>query len=315
MNILITGGAGFIGSHLTAFHLEKKDTVYVIDNLITGSTLNILSLTENPLLHFIEADITTYDYADLPEEIHVAYHLASPASPVQYKKFPIETMLVNSVGTHKLLELVRVGKIHRFVLASTSETYGDPLIHPQTEDYWGNVNPVGVRACYDEAKRFSEAITMSYYRKYNCNVRIARIFNTYGPNMEKNDGRVVSNFVMQALTNAPITIYGDGTQTRSFCFVSDLVKGLYALGHKNGISGEIINLGNPDERSMKELSALVKELTNTKSEIVFEAIDSDDPKKRKPDITKAEKMLQWQPEVSLHEGLLQTIAYFRQRFI
>ena len=314
MNILITGGAGFIGSHLTQFHLQKGDTVYVIDNFITGNILNLKSVSENPSLHCIEADVTTHTYTDLPE-IDVAYHMASPASPVQYKKYPVETMLVNSVGTHKLLELVRVGLVKTFVMASTSETYGDPLIHPQTEDYWGNVNPIGVRSCYDEAKRFAEALTMSYFRKYNTDVRIARIFNTYGPNMEQNDGRVVSNFVMQAISNKPITIYGDGTQTRSFCYVSDLVNGLFALGSTSGISGEVINLGNPDERSMKALAELVKEMTKSPSEIVYHPIDFDDPKKRKPDITKAKKMLQWQAVVPLEKGLEHTIAYFKERFV
>lgn len=314
MNILITGGAGFIGSHLTQYHLDRNDTVYVIDNLITGNTLNLKQIADNPFLHFIEADIITYDYSNIPQ-IDVAYHLASPASPIQYKKYPIETMLVNSQGTHKLLELSRVETIKRLVLASTSETYGDPLVHPQTEDYWGNVNPVGVRACYDEAKRFAEAMTMSYFRKYNCDVRIARIFNTYGPHMESNDGRVVSNFVMQAISGQPITIYGDGTQTRSFCYVSDLVKGLFSLGNVEDISGEIINLGNPDERTMTQLAHLVKETTQSQSEIVYHEIDADDPKKRKPDITKAKKMLQWQPEVSLNDGLEKTIAYFKERFL
>ena len=278
MNILITGGAGFIGSHLTQYFLEKDNQVYVIDNFITGSNLNIDPLTKYKAFHFIEADATTYDYSQLPE-IDIAYHLASPASPVQYKKYPVETMLVNSRGTHKILEAARVGNIKRFVMASTSETYGDPLIHPQTEDYWGNVNPIGVRSCYDEAKRFAESMTMTYHRTYGIDVRIARIFNTYGPNMEKEDGRVVSNFIMQAITGSPITIYGDGTQTRSFCYVSDLVKGLYALGTVEHMSGEVINLGNPDERSMKELANIIKNLTSTSSDIVFESIDADDPKK------------------------------------
>lgn len=314
MNILITGGAGFIGSHLTKYYLEKDAVVYIIDNLITGSLLNIDALKGNSNFHYIEADATTYDYSQLPE-IDIAYHLASPASPIQYKKYPVETMLVNSRGTHKILESVRVGNIKRFVLASTSETYGDPAIHPQTEDYWGNVNPVGVRACYDEAKRFAEAITMTYFRKYGVDVRIARIFNTYGPHMEKEDGRVVSNFVMQAITNNPLTIYGDGTQTRSFCFVSDLVRGFYALGNVPNINGEIINLGNPDERSMKELAELVKTITGTSSDIIYQQIDADDPKKRKPDITKAKNLLQWQPEIPLERGLEQTVAYFKERFL
>lgn len=314
MNILITGGAGFIGSHLTEFHLQKNDEVFVIDNLLTGNTQNLTPLLDNPKLHFFEKDIIEFNYDQLPV-IDVAYHLASPASPIQYKRYPIETMLVNSVGTNKLLEQLKSKRVKRMVLASTSETYGDPLVHPQTEDYWGNVNPVGIRACYDEAKRFSEAISNSYFRKFNCDIRIARIFNTYGPHMEKNDGRVVSNFVMQAIQNQPITIYGDGTQTRSFCYVSDLVHGLYALGHIQEIAGEIINLGNPDERSMIELAKLILQLTHSSSPIQFEPIDTDDPKKRKPDITKAKNMLQWQPTVTLEQGLIKTIEYFKHRFI
>jgi nucleoside-diphosphate-sugar epimerase len=314
MNILITGGSGFIGSHLSAFNIDKGHEVYVIDNLLTGNTQNIEQLLSNPKFHFFQEDLTTFDFSKMPE-IDICFHLASPASPVQYKKYPVETMMVNGYGTYKVLEFAKTGKCKRVVLASTSETYGDPLIHPQTEDYWGNVNPVGVRSCYDEAKRYAEAMTMTYYRKYGIDVRIARIFNTYGPNMEKNDGRVVSNFIMQAITNTPITIYGDGKQTRSFCYVSDLVRGLYALGTVENISGEIINLGNPDERNMIELAQVIKELTQTQSEIIFEPIDADDPKKRKPNITKAQTLLGWEPQVSIEEGLQKAIQYFKERFL
>lgn len=313
MNILITGGSGFIGSHLTKSFLDKGSHVYIIDNLITGDKLNVKSLVGKNLT-FYEDDITKFDLSSLPE-IDITFHLASPASPIQYKKHPIETLLANGEGAYRLMEWMKEGKTKRFVLASTSEVYGDPLIHPQTEDYWGNVNPVGVRACYDEAKRYAEALTTTYHRKYNLDIRIARIFNTYGPHMERNDGRVVSNFIMQAITNKPITIYGDGKQTRSFCYVSDLVKGLYLLGTIQNIQGEIINLGNPDERSMLELANIIKDLTKTSSEIVYQPIDSDDPKKRRPDITKAKKILDWQPVVPLNDGLEKTIAYFKERFL
>ncbi|QQG44657.1 MAG: SDR family oxidoreductase [Candidatus Roizmanbacteria bacterium] len=314
MNILITGGAGFIGSNLTQYHLNLNDDIYIIDNLVTGNKKNIEELTNKKKLTFIEADITSFDFLKLPV-FDVIYHLASPASPVQYKKYNIETMMTNSLGTYKMLEFFKSSGSKTFVISSTSETYGDPLVHPQTEDYWGNVNPVGVRSCYDEAKRFSEALVMSYYRRYDLNVRIARIFNTYGHNMEKNDGRVVSNFIMQSITNEPLTVYGKGDQTRSFCFVSDMIEGLYALGKTDNIKGEVINLGNPNEMTVLKLANLVKKMTDTKSEIVFKPLDEDDPKKRKPDISKAKKLLNWQPSVSIEEGMRKTIVYFKQRFL
>lgn len=314
MKILITGGAGFIGSNLTAFHLEKKDEVCIIDNFITGSKKNIVELTKNPSVTFIEADIVTYDLSTLPP-FDIIYHLASPASPIQYKKHPIETLQVNSQGTYKLLEFMKSSKSKTFILASTSEVYGDPLVHPQVETYWGNVNPVGCRSCYDESKRFAEALTMSYFRKYNLNVRIARIFNTYGPNMEKEDGRVISNFIMQGLTNKPITIYGDGTQTRSFCYITDLVNGLFLLAIKSEIAGEIINLGNSEEYSIKDVAKIIKSMTQSNSSIVFEKIESDDPKKRKPDISKAKNVLQWNFSIPLKQGLPKTIEYFKNRFV
>lgn len=313
MNILITGGAGFVGSHLTEHHLNLGHHVYVIDNLITGQQANIDPLLENQNLHFFNQDVIAFDFVQLPD-MDVLYHLASPASPIQYKKYPVETMMVHSTGTHNLLEFMREGRGKRIVMASTSEVYGDPLVHPQVEEYWGNVNPNGVRSCYDEAKRFAEALLMTYHRKYEVDVRIARIFNTYGPHMEKNDGRVVSNFVMQALSKEPITIYGDGKQTRSFCYVSDLVQGLFLLGTTENISGKVINLGNPNEKTVAELAELVKQLTKSNSEIVYRPIDEDDPKKRKPDITKAQTILGWEPKISLEDGLEKTITYFRQRF-
>jgi len=309
MNILITGGAGFIGSHLTRHYTDLGHFVTVVDNLITGSTDNLSGLSSS-LLTFIEKDVATYDLSDLPE-MDIAYNLASPASPIQYKKHPIETMRANAEGSYHLLESARNGNIKRIVLASTSEVYGDPLEHPQKETYWGNVNSIGVRSCYDEAKRYAEAITMTYHMKHQTPVRIARIFNTYGPHMEHNDGRVVSNFINQALKNDPITIYSDGTQTRSFCYVSDLVRGLVALGETPQIDGEVINLGNPNEKTVKELAEQIKTMTGSSSEITLNPIGEDDPKKRKPDITKATKLLQWTPQVSLEDGLKQTIEYFK----
>lgn len=314
MKILIAGGAGFIGSNLTSFHLNKGDEVFVIDNLITGSKWNIKQFLINNQFHFFESDILDFNLNQLPACQYV-YHLASPASPIQYKKHSLETMRINSEGTRLLLEFMKKSKSGSFVLASTSEIYGDPLIHPQIETYWGNVNPVGIRACYDEGKRFAEAITMEYYRKYKIDVRIARIFNTYGPNMEKDDGRVVSNFIMQSLTSSPITVYGDGSQTRSFCFISDMISGLYALASKENIASEIINIGNPEEYSIIELARIIKKEVESTSEIINGPIGTDDPKKRKPDIRKALKILQWQPKVSLLEGLKKTIPYFKKRFL
>lgn len=310
MKILITGGAGFIGSHLTAYHLKKLDEVYVIDNLLTGSERNLERMSNNPNFHFIKEDVSYYDFSKL-SRFDIVYHMACPASPVQYKKYPVETLLVMSKGTHNVLEFVRNSQSQIFALTSTSEVYGDPLVHPQTENYWGNVNPVGVRSCYDEGKRFAEALTMAYFRKYKLDVRIARIFNTYGPYMEKNDGRVISNFVNQAISNQPITIFGDGNQTRSFCFVSDMVDALYSLSTAKNIGGEIINLGNPIEKSVTDIAEIIKKMTDSTSLIIHEPIDTDDPKKRKPNIDKAKKLLGWEPKISLETGLLKTIEYFK----
>jgi len=312
MNILITGGAGFIGSHLAKKYANQDNHIYIIDNLLTGNKKNIDSISKDKIT-FIQEDIINFDFKNIPQ-IDILYHLASPASPIQYKKHPVETMRVNSEGTHKVLEFCRSGKAGRMVLASTSEIYGDPLEHPQKETYWGNVNSVGDRACYDEGKRFAEAMTMTYHRKFDIDVRIARIFNTYGPNMEENDGRVVSNFITQAIHNLPITIYGKGEQTRCFCYVSDMVSGLALLGETENIEGEIINLGNPDEKTILELAEIIQDMTDTKSEIIYEAIGQDDPKKRKPDISKAKSFLSWEPKVSLSDGLTKTIEYFSNIF-
>lgn len=310
MNILITGGAGFIGSHLAKKYIEKGDSVFIIDNLITGNKRNISSLDPTKL-HFFEGDVTTFDFSQLPQ-MDIMYHLASPASPIQYKKHPIETMMANSVGTKNVFDFAHNSKSKKIVIASTSEVYGDPLEHPQKETYYGNVNSFGERSCYDESKRFAEALARSYIEKYDLDIRIIRIFNTYGPNMEINDGRVISNFITQCLTNKPITIYGDGSQTRSFCYVSDLVRGLMTIGEKDGLQSEIINVGNPNEKTVLELANTIKSMLQSESEIQFHKTDIDDPKKRKPDITKAQTILSWNPEVSLEDGLTKTISYFRE---
>lgn len=310
MHILITGGAGFIGSHLTKQYIAKGHTVTVVDNLITGSLRNLEGIPADKLTT-LQEDVTTFPFPSVPF-VDIAFNLASPASPIQYKKHPVETLRANAEGSYRLLEFARNGGCKRVVLASTSEVYGDPLEHPQKETYWGNVNSAGERSCYDEAKRYSEAITMTYHMKYHIPVRIARIFNTFGPNMEKNDGRVVSNFITQAIAEKDITIYGDGSQTRSFCFVSDLVRGLELLGETEGIDGEIVNLGNPNEKTVLELAHLIKEMTHSPSQIVLHPIGKDDPKKRKPDISKARNLLNWEPQVDLHDGLTKTIEYFRK---
>ncbi len=313
MNILITGGAGFIGSHLVKKHLAQSDDVYVIDNFITGQKQNIDGFLKAGNFHFYESDLLTYDFSALPSMDYI-YHLASPASPIQYKRYPVETLRVNSEGTYRALEFMTHSKSKQFVITSTSEVYGDPLEHPQTETYWGNVNPNGERSCYDEAKRYSEAMVMTYKRKYNLDVRIARLFNTYGPNMEQNDGRVVSNFCMQALKNEPLTVNGDGTQTRSFCYVDDTVEALYKLVSTPSLSGEVVNIGNTDERTIDELARLIIKLSRSSSSIDHTPLTQDDPKKRKPDITKARNLLNWQPSVSLEAGLKKTINYFKVRF-
>lgn len=310
MKILITGGAGFIGSHLSEYLLQQNHEVTIIDNLITGQKKNIEPFLDNKTLTYIEQDIITVDFSSLPAFDRV-YHLASPASPVHYQDHPVETLRTNSEGTYKVLEHIRTTGKGRFVLASTSEVYGDPEVHPQKETYWGNVNSFGPRSCYDEAKRYAEAITYSYLHSFHVDARVARIFNTYGPRMDVEDGRVVSNFVTQAIHKSPITIYGDGTQTRSLCYVSDMVQGLVALAETEGLTGEVINLGNPDERTVREIAEKIKEMTGTSSEIIAKPIGLDDPKKRKPDTTKAQTLLQWKPAVELETGLRYTIEYFQ----
>lgn len=313
---LIAGGAGFIGSHLCEDLLSKNYHVIAVDNFLTGSEENIKKLQENPNFTFIHADVTKFEEVtgQLPK-IDFVFHLASPASPNiknkrSYMSYPLETMLVNSVGTQKLLEVAKDNHA-RFVYASTSEVYGDPEISPQTEEYRGNVSCNGPRSVYDEGKRFGEAMVMCYVRKYGVDARIMRIFNTYGPQMQIDDGRVVSNFINQALAHEPITIYGEGNQTRSFCYVSDLIDGIEKLMFTPGLIGEVINLGNPTEKSVEEFAILIKALTQTDSKIVYEELPVDDPKRRKPDIAKAKQLLDWEPEVSLEEGLKRTIAYFK----
>ncbi len=307
--VLVTGGAGFLGSHLCDRLLAEGCDVVVMDNLITGSTDNIAHLIDNPHFRFIHYDVTEYLFLDGP--LDFVFHLASPASPIDFPTKPIQILKVNALGTHKALGLARA-KGATFFLASTSEVYGDPLVHPQVEEYWGNVNPIGIRGVYDEAKRFAESITMAYRRYHKLNTKIVRIFNTYGPRMRLNDGRVVPNFIGQALRGEPITVYGDGKQTRSFCYASDLIDGFWRLANSDQ-SGPI-NIGNPTERTMLEFAEQIKALTNSPSEIVFEPLKTpDDPKQRKPDITKAKNLLGWEPKVSLEEGLRRTIEYFQKR--
>jgi len=310
MHIFITGGAGFIASHLVEHILSQGHSVTGIDNFITGSGNNIKSVVNNPAFHFIKQDILTFNYTSIKEPVDVVFHMASPASPIQYKKYPLETLQVNSVGTKQALDFATEKKA-LFVYASTSEVYGDPLVHPQVEWYWGNVNPNGVRSCYDEAKRFGEAMCMTYVRTKKTRVRIARIFNTYGPRMDVNDGRVISNFIVQAIKNEPITLYGTGKQTRSFCYVSDLVRGLWNLSTKKLETGEVINIGNPNEMTMIEIANKVKIATESTSTFVYQPIEQDDPLKRKPDISKAKELLDWEPKVTLGEGLDKTIEYFK----
>lgn len=310
MKILITGGAGFIGSHLTKFHLAKNDEVIVIDNFVTGNKKNLESEINNKNLKIIEGDIVNFNFENLPT-FDIVYDLASPASPRDFENLSVEILKTNSVGLMNVLDFFIKSNSKTFVFSSTSEVYGDPLEHPQKESYFGNVNPAGLRSCYDEGKRFAEALMMTYFRKYKKDIRIARIFNTYGPYMKKNDGRVVSNFVNQVINNQPLTVYGDGTQTRSLCYVSDMVDGLYALATSQNCAGDIVNIGNPNEKTILEIADIIKKLTQSNSEIIFKAIGEDDPKKRCPDITKAKKLLNWEPKVGLEEGLLKTINYFK----
>jgi dTDP-glucose 4,6-dehydratase len=310
MNIAVTGGAGFIGSHLCEFLLAKGQRVICIDNLITGSLSNIELLRDNPQFRFIKQDVTRFISID--EDVDWVLHFASPASPVDYLRFPIQTLKVGGLGTHNTLGLA-LAKKARFLLASTSEVYGSPLVNPQSEDYWGNVNSVGPRGVYDEAKRFAEAITMAYHRYHGIDTRIVRIFNTYGERMRMDDGRVVPNFICQALRSEPLTVYGDGKQTRSFSYISDLIDGIWRLMQTE--YHDPINLGNPNEMCILEFAKLINEMVGNRCEIVFKPLPKDDPKVRRPDITKARELLSWQPEVSLKDGLQRTIEYFRSRIL
>jgi len=304
--ILVTGGAGFIGSHLID-RLIENDKIICVDNLSTGNKENVKLLMKNPDFTLIEHDVSKPLKID--RKIDQIYHLASPASPVDYQKLPIETMMANSFGARNMLELAK-NKNSRILLASTSEVYGDPEKHPQPEDYWGKVNPIGIRSCYDESKRFAEALAMSYYRVHNLDVRIARIFNTYGPRMRANDGRAIPNFVTQTIENKSVTVYGTGKQTRSFCYISDLVNGLIKLMNSK-FSGEPFNLGNPSEMKIIDVAKMVKKATKSKSDIVFKPLPADDPARRKPNIAKAKKKLKWEPKINFEEGLERTIKWFR----
>ena len=306
MRVLITGAAGFLGSHLADRFIQDGHGVVGLDNFITGNPENVAHLIGNDRFEFIRHNVSTYTY--IAGDLEGVLHFASPASPVDYLEHPIATLKVGALGTHNALGLAKA-KGARFFLASTSEVYGDPLVHPQQESYWGNVNPIGPRGVYDEAKRFAEAITMEYHRYHGVDTRIVRIFNTYGPRMRPRDGRVVSNFIVQALTGEPLTIYGDGSQTRSFCYVSDEVEGIYRL-FMNGDS-EPTNIGNPNEFTVRQLAELVVELTGTKSPIVTRPLPEDDPKVRNPDITRARTMLGWEPSVELRDGVQRTIEYFK----
>ena len=305
--ILITGGAGFIGSHLADRFLADGHEVICIDNLVTGDVANIAHIKSDKFT-FIKYDVTNYLYVDGP--LDYILHFASPASPIDYLELPIQTMKVGSLGTHKALGLAKEKKA-RFLIASTSEVYGDPLVHPQTEDYWGNVNPIGPRGVYDEAKRFSEAMTMAYHRYHGVETRIVRIFNTYGPRMRIKDGRAVPNFMTQALLGEDITVYGDGSQTRSFCYVSDEVDGIARLLFSDVDTP--VNIGNPAEISVLQMAETIVKITGSKSRIVFKPLPEDDPKVRQPDITKARKLLGWEPKVGLEEGLANTLQYFKDK--
>jgi dTDP-glucose 4,6-dehydratase len=306
MRILITGAAGFLGSHLADRFLRDGHEVLGLDNFITGSPANIAHLTGNARFKFVRHNISDFTY--VAGDLHGVLHFASPASPIDYLELPIQTLKVGSLGTFNALGIAKE-KGARFFLASTSEVYGDPLVHPQTESYWGNVNPIGPRGVYDEAKRFAEAVTMAYHRYHNIDTRIVRIFNTYGPRMRPHDGRVVSNFIVQALLGEPLTVYGNGGQTRSFCYVDDEVEGIYRL-FMHGDS-DPTNIGNPDEYTVKQLAEIVIELTGSSSTIVHQPLPTDDPKVRKPDISRAKRMLGWEPAVPVREGIARTIEYFR----
>lgn len=310
--IVVTGCAGFVGSHLSEALLNQGATVLGVDNFITGDSDNMSSFEINPNFYFFEANCSDVDYLSLfgSFEVDAAFHFASPASPPLYQKYPIDTYLVNSYATHRLLHFLQ--KYHpsaRFLFASTSEVYGDPEVHPQPERYWGNVNPNGIRSCYDESKRMGESICGVFSRDFDIDVRIVRIFNTYGPRIGKNDGRVIPNFVTQALAGKDITIYGDGSQTRSYCYVSDLVEGLLLFMSSDTAAGETINLGNPDEYTIKETAEKVLKVSQSSSKLTFQDLPKDDPTRRKPDIAKAKELLGWEPVVSFEDGLKKTIEF------
>jgi dTDP-glucose 4,6-dehydratase len=305
---VVTGAAGFLGSHLTDLLLARGHRVIGMDNLVTGSLENIAHLAGNRAFRFVEQDVTEYLFLDGP--VDYVWHFASPASPIDYLELPIQTLKVGSLGTHKALGLAKY-KGARFLLASTSEIYGDPLIHPQSEDYWGHVNTIGPRGCYDEAKRFAEAITMAYHREHGVPTRIVRIFNTYGPRMRLNDGRVVPAFVSQALLGTSLTVFGKGQQTRSFCYVSDLIEGMYRLMMSD--TPLPVNIGNPHELTVLEFAREIIRVTGSRSKVIFKPLPQDDPRQRRPDITRAQSLLEWEPKVSLAQGLPRTIEYFRSR--
>jgi len=305
--ILVTGGAGFIGSHLCKYLINENFKVICIDNLITGTLKNLEDIKSENFI-FINHNVT--EYIDIKENIDIIFHFSSPASPIDYLQLPIQTLKVGALGTHNVLGLAK-SKRSSMILASTSEIYGDPIVHPQTEEYWGNVNPIGPRGVYDEAKRFAEAITMAYHRHQGVDTRIARIFNTYGPKMRIKDGRAIPNFISQCLKSEDITVYGDGKQTRSFCYIDDMIEGLIKLSQIDYHNP--VNLGNPNEITILELAEIIKKLTNSKSKIVFRPIPEDDPKVRMPDITKAKKHLNWEPKVNLEEGLKKTINWFKEK--
>ena len=307
MNILLAGGAGFLGSHFCDFLLEKGHSVYCIDNFITGKKENIKHLLNNKKFKFKKTDITKK--FSIKEKFDCVINFASIASPIFYDKYKIETLLVGSYGTYNLLELARKNKA-KFLFTSTSEVYGDPACNPQEETYWGNVNPIGKRSMYDESKRFSEALIMNYHRVYGLDTKMVRIFNTYGPRMNMNDGRVVPQFINQALNNKPITVFGKGMQTRSLCYVSDLIAGIYKLLMSKEHTP--VNIGNPHELTVKDIAKTIIKLTNSKSKIIYKPLPEDDPKKRRPDISKAKKILKWEPKVDLNQGLLKTIDYFKR---
>ncbi len=305
---LVTGGAGFLGSHLCDYLMGRGHRVICVDNLETGSLKNIEHVADDANFRFLLLDIT--EHYEIDEPLDYVFHMASPASPIDYARLPLHTLKVGAYGTHNSLGLAKA-KRARFLLASTSEVYGDPQVHPQPESYWGNVNPIGPRGVYDEAKRYAEALTMAYLRQQGVNTCIARIFNTFGPRMRPNDGRAIPAFLGQALSNRPLTVFGDGSQTRSFCYVDDLIRGLVLLAESD--LHDPVNIGNPNEMSLAEMAELVIELTGTKAEIVYEALPEDDPKIRQPDITRAGQLLGWEPEIDVREGLRRTIEIYTKR--